>query len=187
MEGGNSSKKPASAETLEEAFASLEEIHPLPSKPSVFDAPTILPPPPEKGEEQQPATTDLSFTERITLEESLLKNARQELQEIAADSLVEIAESSDCTIIPIRRILDILTHYNKENEGMLSGQLRKVKRRFDFVLGNPLEDAQEDLEFARRDTLPFPGKEVLSGAPKQGPQPPVVDTTEKIQRGKAKQ
>jgi hypothetical protein len=185
MEGENKEKKhPKTAGSLEEALSSLINETSFPSEQPLFDAETILPAPNPEESEAQPPTTELSFTERINLEESLLEKAGPEVHEIAADSLVTIADSGGCSIVHIRRILDILTHYNKEAGGKLSGQLRKVKRHFDYVLGRPLED--EDPEFSRRDTLPFPGKMLISGAPRQVPQSSKVDTTEKIHKGKAK-
>lgn len=179
-----------SGATIQKAFAALEKYLLVVDgqAPPVFgeEQQTMLPPASESSKEYiQPLS--LSPIERMHLEAALLNHPSQDLREDAADSLVGIAESVDCTIPTARRILDILESGNNSSGGEFSSQMRKAKKVLERLVGHScFSDSNDDAKFEKRDTLPFPGKQVALGTPRQGPQPAVVDTTEKIQKSKAK-
>ena len=163
---------------LDDAFAAIAGMQSVSPGPSIFEQPTIMPLPAGEEAEKQPVVY-LSLTERINLEESLLKNGGSGAKNCAADSLVEFADSDECTIVHSRRILDILTFYNKENEGQFSPQLRKVKKCFDNLLGML---QREETEFEKRDTWPYePERRIMPPREgRQGPKKSPTDTTLKI-------
>ncbi|MBD3398241.1 hypothetical protein GF412_03545 [Candidatus Micrarchaeota archaeon] len=176
-------KLPASGGTLEEAISSLDGQTPSTPTTSIFDSPTLFPPPSKEDEDKQPPTTDLSFTERINLEESLFKTRNEEIMNCAADSLVDIAETDGCTIVHMRRILDILTYRNRDEDGAFSGQLRKIRRIFDSRRGSTSE---HDADFIKRDTLPYPGKALDLGPRPQPARERLPDRLPNALKGKAK-
>lgn len=173
-----------SGATLQRAFAALEEYLLFRDGQAPIEQQTMMPPPPEEPRLYiQPLS--LNLVERMHLEAALLKNP--ELREDAADSLVELAESVDCTVPTARRILDTLEFKNNECNGALSPQVRKAKKALEMLAGRScFSNSKEDLEMEKRDTLPFSAKPGNSGSPKQNPKPPAVDTTEKIHKSKAK-
>lgn len=162
--------------TLDDAFAALAGRPSVLPEPSIFEQSTI-PPEEHNGKDAQPKESHLTIIEEIHLECELLENSSPRIRRDAADSLIAIAKSDDCTVITARRILDALIFHNKVRGGEFDSHVRKARKCLeDIITLGPIRDT-----LPKRTTWPYTGeRNAPNGQPMQKPERSPIDTTAKI-------